>query len=102
MEHSRDMTLCCGMGGMALYANMDLALGATNRRAAEASHDIITYCAACRETLAMEKPTIHILDLIFNPEWEKQRIEPAKIGKVRRENQAFLKSQLIAKFGAVK
>ena len=102
MKYSKDMTRCCGMGGMALYADMDLVTSIIKHRAEETSRDILTYCAACREALAMEKPSLHILDLMFNPEWEKQRLEPPKSGKVRRENQALLRSQLIEKFGTAK
>jgi Fe-S oxidoreductase len=98
MEHSRDLTLCCGMGGMVPFANMELAANITKRRADEASQDILTYCAACREALASEKPSIHILDLIFNPDWEQDRLKPPKTGKARRENQALLKTQLLDRF----
>lgn len=94
MAHSREYTACCGMGGMVPYADPELAEQLIQRRAEEASFDILTYCAACRETLASCKPAIHILDLIFSSDWDRIKGEPPKTGKVRRENQARLKAML--------
>lgn len=94
MEYSKDKTRCCGMGGMVPYVDFELAGRVTKKRADEASHDILTYCTSCREALAMYKPALHILDLIFNPDWDRAKGEPPKTGKVRRENQARLKAML--------
>jgi len=94
MEHSREMTRCCGMGGMVAFANLELSSKVTKSRIGEAHFDILTYCASCREAFASEKPAIHILDLVFNPDWEQDRLKAPKTGKARRETQALLKSQL--------
>jgi hypothetical protein len=82
------------MGGMVPYVDFELAGRITKKRADEASHDILTYCTSCREALAMYKPALHILDLIFNTDWDRAKGEPPKTGKVRRENQARLKAML--------
>lgn len=94
MEYSRDKTRCCGLGGVVPYVDFELADRITNRRVDEASYDILTYCAWCREAFAAHKPAIHILDLIFSPDWEKGVSEPPKTGKMRRENQAKLKTMI--------
>lgn len=97
MEYSRDKTRCCGMGGMVSYANLKLSNRMVKRRVEEAKYDILTYCASCREAFAFfGKPSLHILDLIFNPDWDKGRRNPAKLRRELRENQALLKSQLEA------
>lgn len=95
MEYSRDMTRCCGAGGQILFANFSLARSITKRRADEAHFDILTYCAGCREMLAQEKPTIHILDLIFNPNWQSDMFKPPNKAATTRENQSLLKAQLL-------
>lgn len=92
MEYSREKTRCCGMGGMVPYVDFDLANRVTKTRADEASHDLLTYCAACREALAMEKPALHLLDLIFNPNWKETMRTPPKTGKKRREAQSQTKA----------
>ena len=95
MEYSRDKTRCCGMGGMIAYADLKLSNRIIKKRAAEAKHDVLTYCASCREAFGfLGKPSLHILVLIFNPDWEQDRIKPAKLRVERRENQVLLKSRL--------
>ncbi len=70
MPHSRERTRCCGSGGMAWYADPKLLTQVIHSRAHETPHDIVTYCAGCRTTLASaRKPTLHLLDLFFNPSW---------------------------------
>ena len=79
------------------YVDPKLFSKLAKRRADEAPFDMLTYCAACRDTLASTgKPAIHILDLIFNPEWEKNLLKPPQMGKARREKQAELKNTLTA------
>ena len=79
---------------MVSYVDFDLEGALTEKRAEEASHTILTYCAACRDALALHKPAIHLLEVLFNPEWEKALQTPPKTGKARRENQARLKAML--------
>ncbi|MEW6667059.1 MAG: (Fe-S)-binding protein [Thermodesulfobacteriota bacterium] len=95
MEYAGEKTRCCGMGGMIAFANPRLAGRFTKLRAEEARHDLLTYCASCREALAGFRPALHILDLVFNEEWVKAKgLEPLT-GKVRRENQARLRAMLL-------
>ncbi len=98
MEHSRENTICCGTGGMVPYVDVGLAFKSAKRRAEEAHFDLVTYCATCREQLANPeaagKPCVHILDLIFNPDWEQARLNPPNIGATKRENQAKLKTMI--------
>lgn len=92
MKHSRDMTRCCGMGGMVPFVNFKLAYDITKRRTDETSLDMVSYCASCRDAFAsLKKPSLHILDLVFNPDWEKDSLSPAKKGSTKQENQSQLK-----------
>lgn len=94
VENSRDKTRCCGLGGMVAYADPELAAVNIKKRADEFGHDILTYCASCREALSAHKPALHVLDLIFNPDWRNAKTSPQKTGKARRENQARLKQMV--------
>jgi Fe-S oxidoreductase len=94
MAYSRENTRCCGLGGMVSFANPKLASRMTKIRADEASHDVLTYCASCREALGAYKPALHILDLIFNPDWEEAKRQSPLTGQARRENQAEVKRRL--------
>lgn len=69
MKHSRQRTLCCGEGGSVGFIQRDLAKEWGQRRKAEASgRRVVTYCAGCTGFLSRVTPTVHITDLLFNPE----------------------------------
>ena len=94
LTYSRSMTRCCGMGGMASYANPKLTNKVTMRRAREAKRDMLSYCASCRDAFAfVGKPSVHVLDLIFNPDWQKSKRAAPTSPKAKKENQGSLKSQ---------
>ena len=98
MEYSRDETRCCGMGGMVPFINFFLAQKVIERRVKEASTDMLSYCASCRGAFAMlGKPSLHILDLVFNPRWDEDKrcsaLKPSDI----RENQTKFKNLLLEK-----
>jgi Fe-S oxidoreductase len=95
MRYSKEKTRCCGMGGMLAFGSPKLAGRFAKMRAEEARHDLLTYCASCREALSNYRPVLHILDLIFNHEWEAEKGQPPVTGKVRRENQTKLKAMLL-------
>lgn len=93
MEHSRGNTRCCGMGGEVSFVNLRLTAERINQRLDEARYDMLSSCAACREAFAfVREPSLHILDLIFNPEWEEDRANPAQTWEDIQENQRQLKA----------
>ena len=65
--HTRENARCCGFGGMIVPANPELAGRVMSRRTAEVESDhMVTYCAACRESMVKGgKQAAHILDLVF-------------------------------------
>jgi Fe-S oxidoreductase len=69
MKHSRKTTFCCGEGGGVGYINKELAgnWGALRKQEAEGKK-IIVYCAGCAAYLGRLTPTIHLLDLLFEPD----------------------------------
>jgi len=77
MAHTRERSLCCGSGGMVPAVAPDLARQLTEARLAEAKFDLLTYCAACRARFAAAgRPSLHLLELIFNPDWRAARSIP--------------------------
>ncbi|MBW2143637.1 MAG: FAD-dependent oxidoreductase [Deltaproteobacteria bacterium] len=98
MEHNREDTRCCGMGGMVAFTSPELAGTITKKRVEEASHDLLTYCATCQGALSAQKTTLHLLDLIFNPNWREDKDLPPNKPPVKKENQISLKKQLMEKY----
>lgn len=102
MKYSRDMTRCCGMGGMVPFVDLGLWHTIAKKRASETPHDIITYCAGCQAALASTgKPTVHILDLLFSTEGGETTQGIALSRAARQQNQSRLRSELIAMNGRV-
>ncbi|MFW5811677.1 MAG: FAD-dependent oxidoreductase, partial [Alkalispirochaetaceae bacterium] len=80
--HTKENGMCCGFGGMVVPANPDLAQRVMIKRTSEVKSDqMVTYCAACRESMVKGgKKAVHILDLLFNPTY-KQESEYPGLGK---------------------
>ena len=98
MKNSRLQARCCGMGGMVAYVDFVVANEAAQKRVGEAGHDIVTYCASCRDTFARHNPSLHVLDLVFNPNWLDDKNKPTNKLSIKRENQTNLKTRIEAKF----
>jgi Fe-S oxidoreductase len=90
LAHIREDTRCCGMGGMVAFTSPELSATITKRRVEEAPHDLLTYCATCQGSLSTQKSTLHILDLIFNPNWREDKDLPPNTPPVKRDNQKTL------------
>jgi glutamate synthase (NADPH) small chain len=94
---SRDLTECCGYGGLMCFANRDLADRVTERRIAASPDHYLAYCVMCRDRFSAKgKPTWHLLDLIFGPEWLDEASRRGPDYSQRRENRARLKNTLLA------
>lgn len=95
MEFSGEKTRCCGGGGMMAPVNPELFEKIVDLRVNETPHDLVTYCAGCRENFASQKkPTVHVLDLVFNRAWNHDRLKPTRNGAQRWKNRWDLKRQL--------
>lgn len=95
LEFSGKKTRCCGGGGMIAPVAPEIFGKVKSKRVGETLNDLITYCAGCRDNFAsLGKPALHVLDLVFNPNWEQDRTKPPGDGKQRWKNRWNLKRQL--------
>jgi NADPH-dependent glutamate synthase beta subunit-like oxidoreductase len=77
MPHHGERTICCGAGGMAPAVDAPLAQKMTAFRLSEAQGDLVTYCATCRARFAQAgHPALHLLELLWNPDWQAARTTP--------------------------
>ncbi len=92
------LTTCCGFGGLARFANPEVAGEIVRRRAAQSPADYVTYCAMCRDSLAREgKRSVHLLDLLL-PQAAGAADPAARPDpgfSLRREGRARLKARLL-------
>ena len=93
---SREKTECCSYGGQMWLANRKLAQNVIQRRIGESPLDYMTYCTMCRDLFAAKgKPTLHLLDLIFQPsEMASLAIQKGPDYSGRHENRARLKKKI--------
>ena len=84
MPHNRERSICCGSGGLVPAAAPALARKMTDFRLSEATRDLVVYCASCRSRLARAgHPTLHVLDLLFNPAWQQTKTQPPPHSLIR-------------------
>jgi Fe-S oxidoreductase len=96
LEHSRDSTHCCGLGGMAFAVDSNLSAKKAMRTVKEAKYDLVTYCASCRGNLAAQGASVfHVLDLLFGESWQEKRVAPSAEPSTAQENQMALKLRLL-------
>lgn len=96
LEHSKESTYCCGLGGMAFAVAPDLSAQKARRTIKDTKHDLVTYCASCHGNLAAQGASIlHVLDLIFDERWQDKIVAPPADPATARENQRQLKLKLL-------
>jgi len=92
---SRELTQCCGYGGLMFFANPDLASETVRRRIEQSQVDYVVYCAMCRDRFASQgKRTIHLLDVIFGETLDKAATRSGPKYSQRHENRIHLKNDL--------
>lgn len=69
MDHTRELTLCCGNGAGVEAVSPDLAERWT-RSCVERiqGRTMATYCAGCAQKLGSQAKTIHVLDILCDPD----------------------------------
>ena len=62
----RELTRCCGYGGLASAADPATGDAYAQSRAGDTQNTLLAYCIMCRDRLrAVGKPALHLLDLLF-------------------------------------
>ncbi|MEW6697755.1 MAG: pyridine nucleotide-disulfide oxidoreductase/dicluster-binding protein [Bacillota bacterium] len=93
---NRELARCCGYGGLMSFANPELAEEVTNTIIEENHHTYVTYCSMCRDRFAAKgKPSLHLLDLIFEEENNQWALRRGPGYSQRRENRVRLKNKFL-------
>lgn len=85
-EYSREKTLCCGSGSMLMCTSKELAFTQMKKRANQTNREhIVTYCQECVESMKRGgKKSVHILDLLFNKDIEKNEFDQIEISTLKK------------------
>ena len=96
LPRTREKTICCGYGGLMIYANREVAHKEINRRINETHTDYVAYCAMCRDNFASHgKRTFHMLDLVFGTDNKHLADKEGPGYSQRQENRTRLKRSLL-------
>jgi hypothetical protein len=89
--YSGDRSPCCGYGGLASYANREVAAELTEKCLERADAPYISYCMACRDRFARQgRESRHILELVYGTDAGA----PPDISE-KRFNRLTLKNELL-------
>lgn len=93
---SRNMTECCGYGGVVWLAHPELVKDIIQRRVGEDPTDYLTYCVMCRDLFAREgKRTLHLLDIIYGADLELLATRKGPDYSQRHENRIRVKQKML-------
>lgn len=96
LPRNRERTICCGYGGLMMFANPEVAGKEIGRRIGESATDYLAYCAMCRDNFASRgKRAFYLLDLLFAADAGALAARPVPGYSQRQENRARLKSELL-------
>ncbi len=98
LRYSEKNTKCCGYGGLVFYANREQEGDFAADRARESPHDLVVYCAMCKDFfIDAGKRSFHLLDLLFAEDPEDYALKRMPSLSERQANRAELKRRLLAK-----
>ena len=93
-EDRGDRAPCCGYGGLAGYANPEVAGELTEQCLSRAEGPWITYCMACRDRFARTgQASVHLLELVYGTDAG----DPPDISE-KRYNRRALKRELLREY----
>jgi glutamate synthase (NADPH/NADH) small chain len=96
LEMSRNLTECCGYGGVAWLAHPELVKNMVQRRIGEDQADYLTYCVMCRDLFVSQgKPTLHLLDLVYGKDLEILAKREGPDYSQRHENRIRVKQKMM-------
>lgn len=89
--YSGDRSPCCGYGGLAAYANRELAAEMTEKCLERSDAPYLSYCMACRDRFARQgRESRHLLELVYGTDAGA----PPDISE-KRWNRLTLKNKLL-------
>lgn len=96
LEYSKEKAKCCGYGGLVACANPEQAENFVKDRIDESEHDVLVYCAMCKDMLVKgNKRAYHILDIIYGNEVNQDTPQKMPTLSERQNNRKRLKQQLL-------
>jgi Fe-S oxidoreductase len=98
LKYSKELTKCCGYGGLVYFANREQSNDFIDDRIAESSEDLLVYCTMCKDLFTSRgKRTFHLLDLLFSDNLDDSCKQKMPTLSERQQNRINVKNQLLRK-----
>lgn len=96
LKYSKELTKCCGYGGLVYFANREQSNDFIEDRIKESSEDLLVYCNMCKDLFTSKgKRTYHMLDLIFSDDLEKSSLQLMPTLSERQYNRMYVRNNLL-------
>lgn len=96
LKYSKELTKCCGYGGLVYFANRDQAQDFINDRIEESKDDLLVYCAMCKDLFTSRgKRTYHMLDLLFSDDLKSAGLKKMPSLSERQHNRMYVKNSML-------
>ncbi|MEL7649340.1 MAG: pyridine nucleotide-disulfide oxidoreductase/dicluster-binding protein [Sedimentibacter sp.] len=96
LKYSKELTKCCGYGGLVYFANREQSDDFINDRIAESYEDLLVYCTMCKDLFTSKgKRTFHMLDLLFGDDLDVSCKQKMPTLSQRQQNRMMVKNKLL-------
>jgi Fe-S oxidoreductase len=96
LKYSKELTKCCGYGGLVYFANREQSNDFINDRITESNEDLLVYCTMCKDLFtSMGKRTFHMLDLLFSDDLEESALQKMPTLSQRQHNRMYVRNNLL-------
>ena len=96
LKYSKELTKCCGYGGLVYFANREQSNDFINDRINESNEDLLVYCTMCKDLFTSRgKRTFHMLDLLFSDDLQKSALEKMPTLSERQHNRIYVRNKLL-------
>ncbi len=96
LKYSKELTKCCGYGGLVYFANREQSNDFIFDRIKESNQDLLVYCTMCKDLFTSKgKRTYHILDLLFSDDLEKSSLQKMPTLSERQHNRMYVRNKML-------
>jgi glutamate synthase (NADPH/NADH) small chain len=96
LKYSKELTKCCGYGGLVYFANREQAEDFINDRIKESKEDLLVYCTMCKDLFTSKgKATYHMFDLLFSEDLENAGLKKMPSLSERQYNRMYVKNSML-------
>ena len=96
LKYSKELTKCCGYGGLVYFANREQSEDFINDRIRESNDDLLVYCTMCKDLFTSKgKRTYHMFDLFFSDNIGEIALQKMPTLSKRQYNRMYVRNNML-------